>query len=514
MRNLRIRYCNAQNGSEAQRRSSGPVLPGSDLKPSMTYPNGFIDSWAYDADMHPRQRRRVSRRSVATEPRSGRKRPRNQTLVTTSTGRWRATYNGENRPVRWVRDSDNTTLVMSYDHMGRRRTKNAQRFVYNGYLQIANHHSSTSTSYFNYYLWDPTEPVATRPLVWQRGNFAAYYVFDGNKNVSEVASADGSFAAHYEYAPFGAVILQRGTSAAANPWRFSSEFADDEFGCDYYNYREYEPVTGRWLSRDPIEERGGIGLYGFYRNSAVIGFDVLGREWKIMRNGGDFAYACAPTKSDTFSSLAKRLELDRKDLDKWAHTSDGEAVQGKFYKIPNLVVFQDSVRTWKEKRPHSVFSRWERMNEQRTIGLLLGGFKVIYEKNVAFASSLSDRLGLDGLYSYTYTGHGSDDYAYNKGKKGGDLVASGYNDDSIDDDSQPPDSDALILNAGRYTIYGISAMTLQACNSGNSEALQNWSKNVAKAGRFVGYKGAVNNNFFSSDYYGRNSISTSGTNGF
>ena len=37
----------------------------------------------YDDDMRPRRRRRVARRSEATEPRSGRKRPRNQTLIQT-----------------------------------------------------------------------------------------------------------------------------------------------------------------------------------------------------------------------------------------------------------------------------------------------------------------------------------------------------------------------------------------------------------------------------------------------
>ena len=65
-------------------------------------------------------------------------------------GIWQVTYNGENRPVRWELVSSNsntpnsntqTLLQMSYDHMGRRRTKNAQRFFYDGYLQIANFHS-------------------------------------------------------------------------------------------------------------------------------------------------------------------------------------------------------------------------------------------------------------------------------------------------------------------------------------------------------------------------------------
>mgnify|MGYP003289604097 CR=1 FL=1 len=56
----------------------------------------------FDDDMRPRQRRRVARRSEATEPRSGCKRPRNQTLIKTATGIWSVTYNGENRPILWT----------------------------------------------------------------------------------------------------------------------------------------------------------------------------------------------------------------------------------------------------------------------------------------------------------------------------------------------------------------------------------------------------------------------------
>ena len=205
----------------------------------------------------------------------------NQTLITTKTGLWRVTYNGENRPIRWVRDSDNTALVMAYDHKGRRREKNAQRFFYDGYLQIANFHSQTPTQNSNYYIWDCTEPVATRPLAWfdsalDTPHPALYYAHDGNKKVSEVVAADGTLTAHYEYAPFGAVIFQRGESAASNPWRFSSEYADDELGCVYYNYREYEPVTGRWLQRDRIGEYGDLNGYAFVRNGVLYRIDRIG----------------------------------------------------------------------------------------------------------------------------------------------------------------------------------------------------------------------------------------------
>ena len=130
------------------------------------------------------------------------------------------------------------------------------------------------------FVWDPTEPVATRPLAWFGSNAPPrLYTHDGNKNVSEVvvaasgANAAVEVVAHYDYAAFGAVIAQKGGCAETNPWRFSSEYEDTELGLDYYNYRHYEPETGRWLQRDLIESKETAQFVG---NSPVDKNDRIG----------------------------------------------------------------------------------------------------------------------------------------------------------------------------------------------------------------------------------------------
>ena len=45
----------------------------------------------------------------------------------------------------------------------------------------------------------------------------------------------------------------------------------------YYGYRYYDPKTGRWPSRDPIGEEGGMNLYGFVGNDGVNRWDYLGQ---------------------------------------------------------------------------------------------------------------------------------------------------------------------------------------------------------------------------------------------
>jgi uncharacterized protein RhaS with RHS repeats len=45
----------------------------------------------------------------------------------------------------------------------------------------------------------------------------------------------------------------------------------------YYGLRYYNPELGRWVSRDPIEERGGVNVYAFVWNRSVLAIDSLGR---------------------------------------------------------------------------------------------------------------------------------------------------------------------------------------------------------------------------------------------
>ena len=60
------------------------------------------------------------------------------------------------------------------------------------------------------------------------------------------------------------------------PFRFSTKYQDAETGLLYYGYRYYDSLTGRWLSRDPIEEYGGNNLYGFVGSDALNYVDRLG----------------------------------------------------------------------------------------------------------------------------------------------------------------------------------------------------------------------------------------------
>ncbi len=47
-------------------------------------------------------------------------------------------------------------------------------------------------------------------------------------------------------------------------------------GVLFYGLRYYNPELGRWVNKDPIEEEGGINLYGFVLNRVMNTWDILG----------------------------------------------------------------------------------------------------------------------------------------------------------------------------------------------------------------------------------------------
>ncbi len=119
---------------------------------------------------------------------------------------------------------------------------------------------------------------------------SATFVYDGNGNVMNLLSDSGASLAKYTYTPFGDRISATGPWADSNPYQFSTKERELQTGLYYYGFRYYNPSTGRWLNRDPIEERGGINLYGFVGNRPADLFDPLGMvdySYTFLFQGGE-----------------------------------------------------------------------------------------------------------------------------------------------------------------------------------------------------------------------------------
>ncbi len=114
------------------------------------------------------------------------------------------------------------------------------------------------------------------------------YCYDGNGNVGQlVETSQQDIWAAYEYDPYG---YRLGTSwgqyFSSNPFRFSTKYYDAETevtgatgsGLLYFGYRYYLTWLGRWISRDPIGEGGGMALFRYTRNAPTRWCDPLGQK--------------------------------------------------------------------------------------------------------------------------------------------------------------------------------------------------------------------------------------------
>jgi len=155
----------------------------------------------------------------------------NQTLIKTSTGIWTAVYNAANRAVSFTSRNGNTIIECGYDYQGRRYMKKVtqngtvashERYLYRGYLQIAAQDMLDNRNVLRTLLWDPLEPVATRPLALVQGASLYCYGVDFNKNVSEVFDAQGTIAAAYDYSPYGAVTGTGRCTTKNSPWSITT----------------------------------------------------------------------------------------------------------------------------------------------------------------------------------------------------------------------------------------------------------------------------------------------------
>jgi RHS repeat-associated protein len=97
-----------------------------------------------------------------------------------------------------------------------------------------------------------------------------------------IVDTEGEVVERYRFSAFGLrAILDpdfdpRAASLYDWDFAFKGQFLDLESGYYNYGYRYYSPELGRWLSRDPIGERGGVNLYAMAGNDAVNNHDYLG----------------------------------------------------------------------------------------------------------------------------------------------------------------------------------------------------------------------------------------------
>ncbi len=182
-------------------------------------------------------------------------------------------------------ETNNRTYVYKFLAMPVQISDDAgvRNFAYNSFNEIDTKEQCKLSCFVHPYLrlitWDPTQPVATRPLAIQKDGTWYAYGWDLTKNIYEIFAPSGYIRSTYAYTPFVAVTA---SGDVTQPIQWSSEYYDNKLALVYYNYRHYNPTDGRWTNRDPIAEQGGRNLYMFVGNSYNT-IDFQGLEYEEFR---------------------------------------------------------------------------------------------------------------------------------------------------------------------------------------------------------------------------------------
>ena len=304
-----------------------------------------------------------------------------------------------------------------------------------------------------------------------------FVCFDGNGNVVGLVSADtGTETARYEYDPFGNTLRATGPAAESNSLRFSTQFADDVTRRVKYLYRDYDAGVGRWASRDPIEEKGGVSLYANCANDLSGNVDSLGL-WIIKRDGKDRADAIAEPH-DTIRGLAAIVRLNPDEWKKWLKVV--KVYRSLFdldtplsmccrdsFTIPNTA-YLDAASYAAGPVGFGLMAYAWTLNSIWTSEKL----KVVYTSTWSTSkSSITAHLSSDNIYKFAYIGHGAS----------GQLTGL--------TDPTGTGTSAGIMAAGSYTPYHIAEMRMIACESNDDASM--WKKNVSKAGILQTVKGKL-----------------------
>lgn len=199
------------------------------------------------------------RRFGYTYDAAGNQTARTQAGVTDKT--WTQTWDNENRLVKVekIKGAEKKTITFRYDPLGRRIGKqltsvidgvaksSSWSYVYdNDNIAVEIFTDDTGSVTKTFYTHGPS---VDEHLALERSGQNYYYHADGLGNIVSITDATKNIIQSYEYDSFGMV---KPSTNFRNSHMYTGREWDKETGLYYYHARYYDPMEGRFISKDPI----------------------------------------------------------------------------------------------------------------------------------------------------------------------------------------------------------------------------------------------------------------------
>ena len=147
------------------------------------------------------------------------------------------------------------------------------RFVRDGYLPLQERDGSNNIN--REYVWGLNKGGGIGGLLnLRQGGQDYYYLYDGKGNVTALLDLTQAVIQSYTYDTFGLLMFK--AAVFDQPFQSSTKRYEEQTGLSYFGYRFYSPAVGRWMTRDPLKEIGGMNLYEFTLSNPVNFIDPMG----------------------------------------------------------------------------------------------------------------------------------------------------------------------------------------------------------------------------------------------
>jgi len=193
---------------------------------------------------------------------------------------------------RIVQISQNDSFIGSYtyDGLSRRLTKTTGGVTLHAYYSDAwrplEERIDPQTTAAAQYFWGARhrDDLVRRDRATTNGGSLdeTRYVLMDYFSPSAITDENGAVTERYAFSAFGirSIMAPDFTPITSSEcewiFAFQGKFLDEETAFLNYGFRFYSPSLGRWLSKDPITERGGNNLYGYVKNDPPNWTDALG----------------------------------------------------------------------------------------------------------------------------------------------------------------------------------------------------------------------------------------------
>ena len=216
-------------------------------------------------------------------------------MTRTPVGVAKIVWDAWNRMIVAESDIQEAMATCVYDGLSR-RTKltdygDLTEFYYNDVWKCVEEYENSGTSPSQIYYWG-MRPGHRDELIRRGGGDSSvrWCVMDYFDPIT-ILDEDGIPQERYGYTAFGEVEYYLANFAPKTSGfsdfncLFHGQFRDAETGWYDYGYRYYVPSLGRWASRDPIGEKGGVNLFEFVGNNPTKFVDRFGLDFGAMFPG-------------------------------------------------------------------------------------------------------------------------------------------------------------------------------------------------------------------------------------